>query len=70
MEDGLITFPEKVGQIGDYAFYRCGGLQEVIVSSASTKLGTGALKNAITCDSFSYLRDFRLERMLSVVVQV
>eukprot|EP00980_Cylindrotheca_fusiformis_P016085 scaffold4756_cov88-Cylindrotheca_fusiformis.AAC.1 len=61
MEDELITFPEKVGQIGDYAFYRCGGLQEVIVSSASTKLGIGAFQE---CD---YLRFVQLPEGLQVI---
>eukprot|EP00980_Cylindrotheca_fusiformis_P000835 scaffold218_cov90-Cylindrotheca_fusiformis.AAC.1 len=45
---------KKVGQIGDYAFYRCGGLKEAIVSSASTKLGIGAFQEC------NYLRFVQL----------
>eukprot|EP00980_Cylindrotheca_fusiformis_P004539 scaffold965_cov93-Cylindrotheca_fusiformis.AAC.3 len=44
MEDGLITFPEKLGQIDDFAFALCRSLRKVIVSSVSTKLGIGAFQ--------------------------
>eukprot|EP00316_Scyphosphaera_apsteinii_P007653 CAMPEP_0119298720 /NCGR_PEP_ID=MMETSP1333-20130426/819_1 /TAXON_ID=418940 /ORGANISM="Scyphosphaera apsteinii, Strain RCC1455" /LENGTH=93 /DNA_ID=CAMNT_0007299907 /DNA_START=127 /DNA_END=404 /DNA_ORIENTATION=+ len=42
IEDGIVTVPNTVGSIADYAFYNCTSLKEVVIAESVESIGYGA----------------------------